>query len=118
MYPLFIPGRDEALIEQVPTTQLKRGDVVLYRRRHGILVLHRICRITPAGYYMVGDNQYETEGPLSAEQIHGKLIGVIRNGHSFSVVHPLYRFLSMLWLNLLPLRPLCFRISAFLKKLR
>ena len=51
MYPLFIPGRDEALIEQVPTTQLKRGDVVLYRRRHGILVLHRICRITPAGYH-------------------------------------------------------------------
>lgn len=118
MYPLFIPGRDEALIEQVPISQLKRGDVVLYRRRHGILVLHRICQITRAGFYMVGDNQYETEGPLTSDQIHGKLIGFVRNGRSFSVAHPLYRFLSMLWLNLLPLRPFCFRLSAFLKKSR
>ena len=29
MYPLFIPGRDEALIQQVPVTSLKRNDVAL-----------------------------------------------------------------------------------------
>ena len=31
MYPLFIPGRDEALIQQVPIGYLQRNDVVLYR---------------------------------------------------------------------------------------
>ena len=31
MYPLFIPGRDEALIQQIPIGYLQRNDVVLYR---------------------------------------------------------------------------------------
>ena len=52
MYPLFIPGRDEALIQQVPVTSFKRNDVALYRRDQGILVLHRIVRVTAGGYYM------------------------------------------------------------------
>ena len=33
MYPLFVPGRDEAVIAPVDEEMhLKRGDVVLYRR--------------------------------------------------------------------------------------
>ena len=39
MYPLFHPGRDEAIIEAYPIDQLRRGDVILYRRDQGILVL-------------------------------------------------------------------------------
>ena len=68
MYPLFIPERDEALIQQTDYTDCHRNDVVLYRRDQGILVLHRICRITSDGFYMVGDNQYEVEGPLRQDQ--------------------------------------------------
>ena len=49
MYPLFIPGRDEALIQQAALESLRKNDVVLYRRDHSILVLHRICRIAPEG---------------------------------------------------------------------
>jgi len=115
MYPLFIPGRDEALIEAVTPSELRRGDVALYRRDQGILVLHRICRIDASGFYMVGDNQYEIEGPLRKDQIRGKLIGFIRNGKEFSVRNPFYRLLSSLWLLLLPLRPICFKVSAALK---
>ena len=56
MYPLFIPGRDEACIEHVAFSSLKRDDVVLYRRDESILVLHRIWKITGDSFYMVGDN--------------------------------------------------------------
>lgn len=115
MYPLFIPGRDEALIEAVTPSELRRGDVALYRRDQGILVLHRICRIDASDFYMVGDNQYEIEGPLRKDQMRGKLIGFIRNGKEFSVRNPFYRLLSSLWLLLLPLRPICFKVSAALK---
>ena len=94
MYPLFIPGRDEALIQQAALESLRKNDVVLYRRDHSILVLHRICRIAPEGIYMVGDNQSEVEGPLRPDQIRGKLVGFIRNGKNFSVKNPLYRFLA------------------------
>ena len=32
MYPLFLPGRDEAVIEHCVPSELHRGDVILYRR--------------------------------------------------------------------------------------
>ena len=107
MYPLFLPGRDEALIESVCADACKKNDVVLYRRDSGILVLHRICRITDDGFYLVGDNQREVEGPLRPSQIIGRLVAFVRQ--------PFYRFLSSLWLFLLPVRPLCFRLSAFFR---
>ena len=110
MYPLFIPGRDEALIQQAALESLRKNDVVLYRRDH-------ICRIAPEGIYMVGDNQSEVEGPLRPDQIRGKLVGFIRNGKNFSVKNPLYRFLSFLWLTMLPIRPVCFRLTALLRRL-
>ncbi len=113
MYPLFLPGRDEAVIEHCVPSELHRGDVILYRRVQGILVLHRICRITRDGFYLVGDNQTEVEGPLSPEQIHGKLTGVVRNGKSFSVSHPIYRMLSSIWLFLRPVRPFFWSVTAF-----
>ena len=72
MYPLFIPGRDEALIQQVPVSSLKRNDVALYRRDQGILVLHRIVRITSDGYYMTGDNQYEIEAATPPGSVPGQ----------------------------------------------
>ena len=65
MYPLFVPGRDEACIERTDFSSLKRGDVILYRRDKSILVLHRIWKITNNSFYMVGDNQTEIEGPPS-----------------------------------------------------
>jgi hypothetical protein len=112
MYPLFVPGRDYAVITKANPDTLKRGDVVLYRRIRGILVLHRIYRKNNNGFYMVGDNQTEIEGPLMAEQIKGLLIGIERNGHYFSVKNPIYRFLSSIWLFLRPIRhPLCVAVA-------
>ena len=67
---------------------------------------------------MTGDNQYEIEGPLRPDQFKGKLIAFVRNGKEISVRNPLYRFLSSLWLLMLPVRPLCFKLTAFLRRLR
>ena len=117
MYPLFVPGRDAAIIEKVSTDTLKKGDVALYRRDGSILVLHRICRITQKGFYMVGDNQSEIEGPLRPDQIRGKMVAFERKGRRpVSVGQMRYRILSGIWLRLLPMRPIFWKISAFIKK--
>ena len=117
MYPLFIPGRDKACIEPANFSSLKRGDIILYRRDHSILVLHRIWKITDDSLYMVGDNQTEIEGPLRADQVRGKLIGFIRNGKFIDVKNPLYRFLSSFWLFLRPVRPFAWKITSLLRHL-
>ena len=116
MYPLFIPGRDEACIERTDFSSLKRGDVILYRRDKSILVLHRIWKITNNSFYMVGDNQTEIEGPLRADQVRGKLTGFVRNGKFVDVKNPIYRFTSSLWLFLRPFRPCFWKIMSVLRK--
>ena len=110
MYLLLLPGRDEVQIEKTDITKAKRGDVLLYRRQEGILVLHRVYRRTKDGLYMVGDNQTEIEGPLALCQVRGKMIAVIRNGKSFSTGNPLYVIFSRIWLILRPFRPVISQI--------
>ncbi len=104
MYPMLIPGRDQAILTKAAPEELRRGDVVLYRREDGMLVLHRLCRIRPEGFYMVGDNQTDLEGPLKGEQIRGRLTAFIRKGRRISVKNPVYRMAAGLWLFLRPVR--------------
>ncbi len=121
MYPVLVPGRDEAIIEPVGARKLRRGDVVLYRRdpevTGGILVLHRIWKCKEAGYYMVGDNQTEIEGPLREEQIKGIMVGLVRKGKYISVRNVPYRISTGGWLLLRPMRPKISKAAAYIKKL-
>ncbi|MDR0948466.1 MAG: S26 family signal peptidase [Lachnospiraceae bacterium] len=116
MYPMFVPDRDFAILKQVPVNTLRRGDVVLYRRLNGPLVLHRIYRKDTNGFYMVGDGQSKTEGPLDSTQIKGKLLSFIRNGKTISVKHPIYRAAVSVWLILLPIRRPIQAFLVFIKR--
>lgn len=116
MYPLLIPGRDQVILEKADSGKLRRGDVILYRRRDGMLVLHRLCKIAPTGYYTVGDNQTEVEGPLRAEQIRGRMTAFIRKGRTIRVSHPVYRLAAGIWLMLRPVRDPIKRPLAVLRK--
>jgi hypothetical protein len=116
MYPLFLPGRDYAILQKADPSSLKRGDVVLYRRKSGMLVLHRIWKRTRLGFYMVGDNQVETEGPLDPSQIIGILVAFIRKGKEISTNRLTYKIAAGLWLTLRPIRRPLQLGAAFCKK--
>ena len=102
MYPLLVPGRDQAVI--APVRFVRRGEVYLYRRDQDILVLHRLFRKTQEGLYFVGDNQTEVEGPLREDQLRGQLVGIVRNGHELSRRNVVYRGYCVVWLLLRPFR--------------
>jgi len=121
MYPVLVPGRDEVIIEPVDTAKLRRGEVVLYRRdkgveNGGILVLHRIWKVKPEGFYLVGDNQKNIEGPLRKDQMKGIMVGMNRKGKYIPVTNPGYRIVIMLWLWLRPMRPYISKIAAAIKR--
>lgn len=116
MYPMFVPGRDEAVIRGKGQASARRGDVVLYRRENGMLVLHRLHHRRKEGLYMVGDNQVRTEGPLSEEQVIGILDGFIRNGKYISTGNILYRMLSGIWLFMRPFRRPFQLAAAWIKR--
>ena len=56
MSPFLIHKRD-VICFRSPDRSFRTGDMVFYLRDNGRYVMHRICRVRPEGYYLVGDAQ-------------------------------------------------------------
>lgn len=109
MSPFLAHGRDRICFRK-PAGPLKRGDMAFFRRRNGAYVMHRVCRVDPAGnYYLVGDGQQDIEGPVAPEQVLGVVTRVCRKGTWLGPEDFWWRFFAGPWLWLRPLRPLLCR---------
>ena len=118
MYPFIDPRRDEVVLAGIEEgSALRRGDVVLYRRENGMLVLHRIYKIGQDGLYLLGDHQTAIEGPVRREQVKGKMTGMVRDGRYMAVGNPGYRMLSVVWLWLRPARRVIMVPAARLRRM-
>lgn len=104
MFPLLTEGRDSVIIQALDGKVPKKGDILLYQRNSELLVLHRVCRARQEGYYFVGDNQTEVEGPLDSSQLLAIVTQIRRKGRLFSVKHPVYLVVSRAWLFVRPIR--------------
>lgn len=113
MSPFLIHQRDTIYFKK-PDRELKAGDMVFYQRRDGRFVMHRIRRIRPEGFYMIGDGQTEIEGPLQREQIFGLVTAVQRKGKMIRPGDFWWEFFARVWLRIIPLRNLIRRIYAAL----
>ena len=118
MYPFIDPRRDEVVLAGIEEgSALRRGDVVLYPRENGMLVLHRIYKIGQDGLYLLGDHQTAIEGPVRREQVKGKMTGMVRDGRYMDVGNPGYRMLSVVWLWLRPARRVIMVPAARLRRM-
>ena len=110
MRPLIHADRDTvSLIKAVPE-KLAVGDIVLYRRGNGMLVLHRIISIKRGKIFLSGDNNYEIEGPLKPEQIIGVATEITRAGKIIKTTDFLYRLYILIWPGSRPLRQLLYSL--------
>lgn len=115
MAPFLVPGRDSVLLTR-PTARLHRGDLALYRRSSGTLVLHRVCRIHSGLYTMCGDAQHITEPGIRQEQILAVARAAVRKGRD---EHPgtfWWDFFAHVWTRIIPLRPFFCRLYATLRR--
>ena len=123
MRPFLRSGEDLMRIEARGQQRLKAGDVVLYRRKSGKYVLHRIIRVRKEDYVLCGDNCWQLEPGIRDEQILGVLTAVIRRGSSVDVNSFAYRLKVNLWWVIYPVRAAylysrdtAFRIRRHLKQ--
>ena len=86
MYPLIVPDRDEVIISPLKK-KIRRGDVLLFRRKSGKLVLHRVIKVKESKLYFVGDNQTEIEGPIDLSQVLGIMSSFIHKKTKYSISH-------------------------------
>lgn len=115
MTPFLGNNRDYVYLE-IPKRNLRKGDIVLFMRSNGDFVLHRIKKVTKDGYYMIGDRQTVSEGPVKKEQIKLLVVMVKRKGKLLYPQDLRWKFYSKIWNNLVFLRPLAFFLIKLCKK--
>ena len=113
MAPFLAHHRDTVYFKK-PDRELKVGDIVFYRRANGKYVMHRIRWIRKEGYYMIGDAQTQTEGPLKREQIFGLITAVKRKEKLIRPGDFWWEFFARVWLRIIPLRGLIRRLYTVL----
>ncbi len=79
MNPLLYQGRDFVFIKKA-SLPLEIGDVPLYRRDSGEVVLHRIVGKDSCGYVLLGDNQFVTEHGIQDRHIIGVMDSMLIDG--------------------------------------
>ena len=67
MNPTIYEGKDCVVLKEIK--EPRQFDIVLYRRKDGKFVMHRIMKIKNGKYTMCGDNQYEFEKGLERDQL-------------------------------------------------
>ena len=102
MMPLLRQDRDLMVIVKKGEGRCKKYDAVLFKRGEKY-VLHRILKVRPDDYYIVGDNNRRGEY-VRDEQILGVLRQVVRDGRTISVEDPAYLCYVHLWCDVFPLR--------------
>lgn len=104
MTPFLVHSRDTVYLSKV-TRPLKKGDMILYRRDNGAYILHRIYRVTPDGYRLVGDAQILIEKGVRPNQVLALVTAVRRREKLLQPGSFWWDFFEKVWIRVIPLRP-------------
>ena len=116
MSPFLAHGRDYIYFTK-PDRELREGDMVFYQRRNGQYVMHRIYKVKPDGYYIVGDAQTEIEGPVARDQIFALITKVKRKDRIIQPGDFWWEFFEHVWIRMIPLRRPAVRLYAAVSKM-
>lgn len=79
MLPMLREGVDSVQLISPEGQDIKKGDVILYRRENGVFVLHRIVGVASDGSFVLcGDNQWLLERGIRKENVIALLEGFWR----------------------------------------
>lgn len=117
MYPTLRHRKD--VVHLVPVTEpLKRGDLILYKRKSGQYILHRIVSKPKNGCFICcGDNQWERE-PVSEDQVIAVTDGFVRGGKTYQNTDLSHRLWVGIWTALFPVRRPLLALRRRLGRLR
>lgn len=99
MRPLLREERDTVVLQGCVASELKRGDIVLFRYR-GQHILHRILHVEADRFVLGGDGNYRTRESCSSGEIVARAVQVIRrSGRTVNCDSARWRLQSSLWLG-------------------
>ena len=111
MLPLVRQGKDSVILVG-KAKELKKGDIIFYRRQSGQLVLHRIVGLSNnSTYILCGDNQAALENGVTDEMIIASVSAIYR-GEKRLEKNAFWRRVYEFFWCIMPLR----RILLFIKR--
>lgn len=111
MAPFLVHRRDYIYFKK-PERNLRKGDMVFFERDSGQYVMHRIWKVKPDGYYIVGDAQTEIEGPVREEQIFAIITKVKRKDQWIEPGDFWWEFFEHIWIRMVPVRRIVMKLYA------
>ncbi len=91
----FIREKDAVILTK--PGNLRKHDIVFYRREDGHYVLHRIFQVKNGFYVLMGDNQTRKEQPIYSSQVIAKVKEVVREGRIRPLKGFSYRCYEFFW---------------------
>lgn len=114
MRPLLRQGKDVVVIEK-PNRHWGKYDTVLFLRRNGQYVLHRILKVMNGKCWIVGDNCISGE-VIDDDQIIGVMTSIKRGGKTIKVTNWKYKMYVHLWCDAYPIRFFILRVKWSISK--
>ena len=116
MLPLLKEGRDLVELESCSQERLKKGNVVLYKKNDGTLVLHRIIKIENGEFFTVlGDHQFKNAERVNNNQIIAVACGFFIKGRYVNEKTRWYRLYKKIWLCNLNVRRIILAVLSLKK---
>ena len=113
MSPFLVHGRDTVYLSRLDR-QVKKGDVLLYKRDSGAYILHRVYKVEQDSFTMVGDAQPVLEKGIRPDQIIALMTSALRKGKIQKPGCFWWDFFEKVWLKLVPVRPVLIKVYTLI----
>ena len=116
MMPFLKEGRDRVELKPYCHHRLKKGEVVLYKKNDGTLVLHRIIKTENGEFFTVlGDHQFNNDEWVNKNQIIAVACGFFIKGRYINEKTRWYRLYKKIWLCNLNFRRIILAVLSLKK---
>ena len=108
MLPLIREEKDSVVFSKADS--ISKGDIVLYRRKNGMFVIHRIVDVSET-LTMCGDNQFVFEKDILPSQVLAKVSLIYKKDKPLSLDSKRY----LCYVKLLPIRRFSLKSICYAK---
>lgn len=118
MLPFIGDNRDQVVLDKKDFSNLKKGDIILFKNKNNHYILHRIYKVSQEGYITIGDGNLYFDGWVQSDRIIGVVTKIIRKDKEIDCSSKLWRGVFLLWMKLLPIRGHLLKIYSNLSKIK
>lgn len=108
MKPLLRPKGD--FVKIVPLRrELMIGDIIIFRRDDGRLIMHRVWKLTKTHIQTIGDNCEWPDREITYDAVFGLVTHIVHGKHTIYVDNKFWRFVGRILTKTIPVRILMFK---------